>query len=132
MQSITENLFPNLSIEKRNSKQRGVRSHVSTLLLGNDKGPFNSSADSGNFDMDNYEKDFSQFGFLSFNPSNFETEEDFDPQVDTALPSNQRQEFLALPHLPYTQDYSQMLSDVAAVLWSLMRGIFLSSFMRGI
>ena len=115
MKSITENLFPNLSLEKRHHKHRGVKGHSSTLLLGNDKVSLNSS--SSHCEAENPDKDFSQFGFLSFNSSNYNTDEvGFDSQVEMSSPTNQRQEFLALPHLPYSQDYSQMLSDVAAVL----------------
>lgn len=123
MQSITETLLPNLSIEKRHHKLRGVKGHVSAVLFNGDRSQTNMCAESetlapsGNFDFEAYDKDLTQFGFLSFNSPNHDGD-GLDSHVETSSSTvtNKRLEFLALPHLPYSQDYSQMLSDVAAVL----------------
>ena len=121
MQSITEKLFPNLSIEKRHPKQRSGRNPISTVVLTTEKNSVNSAEDgiplgSSNYDFDVHENDLSQFGLLSFNSSSYE-DDGADVAMEITSPTTtQRQEVLALPQLPLSQDYSQMLSDVAAVL----------------
>ena len=120
MQSITEKLFPNLSIEKRQSKQR-TRNQVAAMMLAPEKNllldPGVSSSNENLGEFDSHDNDLSQFGLLSFNSSSHEDdtpENRMEISSPTALA--QGQEVLALPQLPLAQDYSQMLSDVAAFL----------------
>ena len=123
MQSITEKLFPNLSIEKRHIKQRHFQNQaVAGMMLSSDKNLVDDTAGvsfsiGDSTDFDNRDKDLSQFGLLSFSSSSYEEEvTDNRMEIASPAPQAQRHEVLALPQLPLAQDYSQMLSDVAAVL----------------